>query len=282
MPLERGEANFLVVTFALITAYALPMALMQSSNSLFLFGLRYVPALIPLLAMAAGILIWRISRGKIFVWSALLLIFGFTKLAQLNPFVAWADKIGPDAKKFIQAHVPSRLGDAFFNTEQILFLRDLWQENPGTVGQTCKVLGRFAGPGDKLIANYAWESLYFHTRLPQALKILRDYPVYDRARRQNLPDYVFEVDGARWIVWRLYWEGYQGYRWNEVEKEILDKGGRLTQVAEVEETLWENRENIHFRRFLGRLHLYPWAASFPPAGIFRVTWPDDAGATPNP
>jgi 4-amino-4-deoxy-L-arabinose transferase-like glycosyltransferase len=277
---EKSEANFLIVAVALIVAYAFPMAIMQSSNSLFLFGIRYVPAVIPLVAMVAGILIWKAGREKVLVWSALLLIFGFTKLGQLNPFVSWAPKIGPDAKKFVQAHVPNRLFDAFVNTEQYFFLRDLWHENPGTVGQTCKILGQFAKPGDRLIANYGWESLYFYTRLPQALKILPDYPIYNVARRKGLPDYVFDPDHARWIVWRLYWEGYQGYRWNEVEQKILEKGGRLTQVAEVEETLWENRENIHFRRFSGRIHLYPWGPSFPPEGIFRVDWSNDTTEPP--
>ena len=273
--LEKQEFNFIVVTSAVLLSYGLPMAITQSSNSLFLFGLRYVPAVIPLMAMVAGILIWKVSCGRRFIWFVLFLIFGFSKLPQLTPWTCWADKIGPDAKQFVQAHVPARIGDAFVYTEQFLFLRDLWRENPGSVAQACRFLKPTAKAGDVLIANYGWESLYFYTRLPQALKILPDYPIYDRARRKNLPEYVFGVDRARWIVWRLYWEGYQGYRWSEVEKAIVEKGGRITQVAEVAETIWENRENIHFRRFSGGVHLYPWAPSFPPEGIFRVDWPGD-------
>ena len=62
-----------------------------------------------------------------------------------------------------------------------------------------------------MITNYAWDPLTFHVGLPQALKILESYPIYADARRAGLPDYVFGVEGARWLVWRWIWEGYQGY-----------------------------------------------------------------------
>jgi hypothetical protein len=92
----------------------------------------------------------------------------------------------------------------------MMFLRDLSGQPPGTLGKICEFLQKNAKPGDVLITNYDWEPLYFYTRLPQALKILPEYPIYQTARRKGLPDYVFSVDHARWIIWRPIWEGYVG------------------------------------------------------------------------
>lgn len=273
---EKNEAALVVVTFALLFCYGLPIALTERSNSIWGAGLRHVPALIPLMAMTAAILIARVSRGRTALWLPLLLVFGLTKLAQLTPW-AFGDRKLPVPKpgtEFIALHGATKVRDSFLCGEDLMFLRDLWKENPGTVAHTCKFLRQFAQSDDKLISNYGWESLYFYTRLPQALKILPSFPIYEVARRKGLPSYVFEVDHVRWIVWRLAWEGYEGYRWREVEAEILAKGGRVTQVAEFNETCWENRETIFSRRFAGNKYVYPWPESFPPAGVFRVDWPD--------
>jgi hypothetical protein len=104
--------------------------------------------------------------------------------------------------------------------------------------------------------------------------------VYEAARRKGLPEYVFGVDHVRWVVWRPPWEGYQGYRWANVTREILAQGGRMTLVAELKETQWENRENIFFRRYSGGTYLYYPLKKFPSAGIFRVDWPDNATLRP--
>jgi hypothetical protein len=98
--------------------------------------------------------------------------------------------------------------------------------------------------------------------------------VYEAARRKGLPEYVFGVDHVRWVVWRPAWEGYQGYRWANLAREILAQGGRITLVAEVKETHWENREDIFFRRYSGGIYSYYPLQKFPPAGIFRVDWPE--------
>ncbi len=45
-------------------------------------------------------------------------------------------------------------------------------------------------------------------------------------------------------------------------------------VASLPETLYENRENVHFRRFAGGTYLYPWFDDLPPTLIYRVDWPD--------
>lgn len=272
---EKDEAALFLVTLTLLLSYGLAIAATQPGKFIWLLGLRFVPVLIPLIAMIAAILVAKVCRGRFAIALALLCIFGFTNLAALTPWI-FAEEKAPIGKDEIGVHAQTKLVDRFFNTGLWLFLGDLWRENPGTVGKTCKFLQQFAKPGDVLITNYEWEPLYFHTRMPQALKILRDYPVYEAARRQGLPEYVFGVDHVRWVVWRLSWEGNQGYWWNDVEGRILLEGGRLTQVAELEDTLWENRENIHTRRFSGERYLYPWPGHFPPAGIFRVDWPGDA------
>jgi hypothetical protein len=177
-------------------------------------------------------------------------------------------------------HAPAGILDGFLMTEQWFFLSDLWRQNPGTVATTAQFLRAHAKPGETLIANYDWEPLYFHTRLPQALKILPNYPVYEAARRKGLPEYVFGVDHVRWVVWRPIWEGYQDYRLATVEHDILAEGGYLKEVARMDETLWENRENIHFRRFSGGRYIFPRPKQLPQAIIFRVEWLGDA-ASPN-
>jgi len=103
---------------------------------------------------------------------------------------------------------------------------------------------------------------------------LPDYPIYQIAKTKELPSYVFDVDQARWVIWRPVWEGYQGYSAADVQRQIADHGGRIEHVADLPETLWENRENIHFRRFPGGRYLFHGPEALPPATIFRVTWPN--------
>lgn len=267
--LEKNETAFLLVTFATLFFYGLAMAATQPDLSLWLHGIRPTPAVIPLVAMIAGILMARVSRGRAAIGLALLLLLGFTKVGQLPPWI-----LAAKGYQLPLPHIPVKVIDGLLDTEQLLFLRDLWKENPGTVAQTCKFLRQFAEPGDILITNYCWEPLYFHTRLPQGMKILPDYPIYEAARRKGLPEYVFGVGHVRWVVWRSPYEGYQGYRSADLVREIFAQGGRITRVAEVEETHWENREDIFFRRFSGGIHLYSPVEKFPPAGIFRVDWPE--------
>src|SRR5437588_3683328 len=54
-----------------------------------------------------------------------------------------------------------------------------------------KFLRENAKPGDVVIVNYGMEPTYFYTRLPQAMGILPEYPVYPRARELRLPEFVF-------------------------------------------------------------------------------------------
>lgn len=279
--LTKNERDFLIVTFALLLSYGLALALTQSSNTLWIIGIRYTPALLPLMAIVAAVLITKLSREQTAIWLALLGVFGFTNLARLTPWIPGENRLpAPTEEESVNGHAPAKISDRLLRTGQFYFLRDLWRENRGTLAQTCEFLRQVARPGERLVTNYDWDPLYFHTRLPQAYKILRDYPIYRAARRQGLPDYVFSVDNVRWVVWRPAWEEYQDYRWRDVEGAILAGGGQLTKVAELNDTYWENRENIHFRRFSDGKYLFPFLNKLPPASIFRVDWPGKVKTAP--
>jgi hypothetical protein len=203
-------------------------------------------------------------------------VFAFTKLAQITPWVAWNPSGFIRFGKYsVGAHVPAKIVDRFVGGGLLLFVRDLWRENPGTVEKTCKFLQENAKPGDIAIVNYGMEPTYFYTRLPQAMGILQSYPVYQRARELGLPDFVFNADHARWIVWRSAWETGPGYAINDVLKEIVQRGGQITTVLEVDETVWENREDIHFHRFSDGTYLFPRTQTFPKSRVARVDWPHD-------
>jgi hypothetical protein len=272
---EAKELSILIAVLATTVAYALYTAITQSSDSLWLAGMRYASAVLPLAAIAAAIAIGKISRGKPMVVALLLVVFAFTKLAQLTPWVAWNPtgfiRFG---KYSVGAHVPAKVVDRFFGSGLPKYIRDLWRENPGTVEKSCKFLSENAKPGDVLIVNYGMEPTYFYTRLPQAMGILAQYPVYQRARELGLPEFVFGVDHVRWIVWRSAWETGPGYAIDEVIRKIVERGGRITTVLEMEETVWENREDIHFHRFSDGTYLFPRTQTFPKSRVARVDWPE--------
>lgn len=274
--LEHNESALLLVTFVTLILYGAAIAMTQSTDSLWRIGIRYTTAVIPLTAMSAGMLMVKISGARVRIWLALLLVFSFTKLAYLTPWIFWGDKVTTfDGREVVESHLPPKLVERFLTTsQQLMFLGDLWQENPGTLAKTCQFLQAHAKLGDVLVTNYDWEPLYFYTRLPQALKILPGYPVFEIAQRKTLPAYVFDVDHVRWLIWRPVWEGYQGYFAAEVERQIVAKGGQLNQVAELKEAVWENRESIHFHRFSGGRYLFRGPEGTPPAIIFRVDWPE--------
>ncbi|HEV3244237.1 MAG TPA: glycosyltransferase family 39 protein [Chthoniobacterales bacterium] len=274
--LETNQMSILVAVFATILLYALATAVTQSSDWLWLAGMRYASAVLPLSAMAAAIIIVKASRGNALIWLSLLFVFGLTKLTQLTPWVAANPggliRLG---KYSVGAHVPAKIVARFLGTGLLIYVRDLWRENPGTVAKSCKFLRENAKPGDVLIVNYGMEPTYFYTRLPQAMGILREYPVYQRARELGLPEYVFGVDHVRWIVWRSAWETGPGYAIDDVLREIVERGGKITGVMEIEETVWENREDIHFHRFSDGSYLFPRTQTFPSSRIARVDWPNE-------
>jgi hypothetical protein len=272
----HNERYLLLFGLVAVVLYDVAVAMSESADDLWHIGIRYTTAVIPISSMIAGILIANASRGRAVIWLSLLLIAVFTKFAQLTPWIFWGRNVTTfDGQEVVEAHLPRGLLDRYLNFgQQVSFVRDLWTDNPGTVANICQFLREHADPGDVLITNCDWEPIYFYTRLPQALKIFPQYPIYEAARRKNLPESQFTVDRARWIVWRPIWEGFVGYRGETLESEILGKGGRPTKVAEFEETIWENRPEIHLHRFSGNKYFFTSPDNLVPAQIFRIDWHD--------
>jgi hypothetical protein len=270
--LSSRERDLLLVILGVALSYGVAMALTQRTAALWVTGTRYTSAIIPLVAMAAGVLMVKIVHQRVVVWMSILLVFAFTNLGQLTPWVLWADKNPNPENKIVAVHVPQRTIDGLIATGPLLFVRDLFRANPGTVAASCEFLRKNAGPGDVVITNYESEPLYFHTRLPQGMKIMKQDSIYEIAKRRHLPDYVFGIDQARWVVWRFNWDDYLGIRWPDVEHRLLSEGAKIIDAAQLEETAWENRENIHFHRFAGRRYLFPQDKDLAPAHIFRVDW----------
>ena len=273
--LNRDEFGLLLIAFVALSCYDAAIAATESTDDLWHIGIRYTAAVIPLVAMTVGILTIKVSRARVLIWLPLLLLFTFTTVAQLTPWIFWGRSVTTfDGTEVVEAHLPRNFTDRYLNTgQQVMFLRDLWGENPGTLAKICQFLQQHAQPGDALITNYDWEPLYFYTRLPQALKVFPDYPIYETARRKGLPDYVFGVDRVRWIVWRPIWEGYVGYSGEELERQIFSAGGGAVLMAKFEETIWENRPEIHLHRFSADKYFFTAPENLRAAQIFRIDWP---------
>lgn len=268
------ERQLFVTIIAVVVSYAVAMAATQRTAALWVTGMRYASAVIPLLAIAVGLLILNVSRGKNSIMVVVLLVFALTKFAQITPWIFWADKNPDPENKIVALHVPARTIDSILPRENYLFVRDFWRPNIGTLGESSEFLSEHAHLRDLVITNYESEPLYFHTKLSQGMKIMRQDPIYDAARRYGLPDYIFGVDHARWVVWRFNWDDYLGIHWPEVADHLLADGGQITSVAEIKETGWENRENINFHRFSGDTYLFLQKTDLAPARIFRVDWPN--------
>ncbi len=169
-----------------------------------------------------------------------------------------------------------------FRTGQVGFVQSLFQENLGTTGRIVEYLNAHATRQDIVVTNYGWEPLYFHTGLRQGLTVLSSYPIYGAAKAHGLPDYVFRADGARWIVWRKAWGAYRGQALEKVLAQLEAAQVPVTLVATIPETLWENRPNVHFRRFPGNRYIYPWFGEVPETVIYRVDQPGGGDGTPVP
>jgi hypothetical protein len=275
--LNLEEFGLLLVCLATLICYGVAIAASESTDDLWHIGIRYTTAVIPLAAIAAGVLIIKVSRARAMIWVPLLLLFTFTKLPQLTPWTFWGRAVTTfDGTEVVEAHLPRNVADWYLNTgQQLMFLRDLSGQEPGTLGKACQFLREHAKAGDTLITNYDWEPLYFYTRLPQALKIFPDYPIYETARRKRLPDYVFDIDRVRWLIWQPIWEGSVGYSGELLERRLIAAGAHVTRVALFEETIWENRPEIHLHRFSRDTYFFTAPDHLLPAQIFRVDWPNE-------
>jgi hypothetical protein len=238
--------------------------------------MRYALPVLVLTMAIVGMLAVKVSGARWRVWAAIMILLCTTKIGRLTP---WTLPGGPPpagpSTAIALTHVPADWVVALFRVAPIALVRDFVGENRGTLAGVSEYLNAHAAPDDIVITNYEWEPLYFHTRLPQGYKILPQYAIRETARKRGLPDYVFSVQGARWLVWRWPWEGYQQYRWADVTRALTDRGASLTRVATIPETAWENRANLHFRRFAGNRYLFrnPSVESLQDAEIFRIDWP---------
>jgi 4-amino-4-deoxy-L-arabinose transferase-like glycosyltransferase len=271
------------VLWAVLLAYAVAIAVTQSRDAIFTVGLRYTTAVIPFVAIMTAVAIFRIARRNWRIWAALLLVLGFTKLGRITPYIFWQDpSVRRDPDENVTFHNTETLTDRVFRTGQIAFVRSLFESNPGTTALVAEFLRANAAPNDVVVTNYGWEALYFHTGLPQGWTILPSYPIYATARAKGLPDYVFDPTRARWIVWRRAWGAYRGQAIEKAVADLRAAGARVTQVAAIPETVWENRENVHFRRFPGDWYPYSWFESLPETLVYRVDRPDTTGGGGRP
>src|SRR5262245_32099907 len=279
--LRAGDRVLLSLALAVLGAYAVLTPLLQSTYQLWDNGLRYSCALFPLASATTAVLVARAAGGRRALEFALVLLFALTQVpANLFPWLLIPPRPRPAQQPpppvHASLHVPGSLVDKIVRTELLGFARELVETSPGTDSGVIAFLREHARSGDVVITNYAWEPLYFHTNLPQGYKILESYPIRAAALEAGLPDYVFRPDSARWIVWRAPWEGYQDYTWRDVFERLAASGATVEQVATLPETVFENRENLHFRRFPGLGYLYPRSVGraaygrAAPARIYRV------------
>lgn len=281
--LAARERSFLALAGSLIAAYAVLTPALLSADLMWNFGLRYCCGLLPLGAAVTGVLAAGATRGRDAALAALVALFGFTHLP--GNAVLWRFATAPAsvAAGSVAFHVPQGPGARWLRTEWLGFARELVRDDPGTESRIVDALEKLAGPDDRIVTNYDWEPIYFYTNRPPGLKVLPSHEIYAAARARGLPEYVFSVEGARWVVWRWAWEDYQGYHFRDVVGELERRGARLTPVEQFEETIWENRPELHFHRFPGLRYLYPDDISLlhklrRPAPLYRVEWGTASGA----
>jgi hypothetical protein len=245
-PEGRAWAALVVVHVA---SYAALTSLLVSTQQLWEIGLRYACGMIPIAAGLSGWLVARAAGDRRGLFAGLLLILGATHLGgNTLPWLVAREYKTPTPKT-VAMHVPEGLAAKLLRTEWLGFLAELREVDSGTNTRIIAFLDEHAGPGDVVVTNYAWEPLYFYTGLPQGLRVLPEHPIYDAARGAGLPDYVFEAGAASFVVWRAPWESYQGYFFADVARALRDDGARLVTAARFPETIWENRPELHFRRF---------------------------------
>lgn len=276
--LVARDRAFLALAGALVATHALLTPLLLDALDLWQLGLRYACSLLPLAAAVSGLLVARAGRGPAGL-VALCALFAFTHLPGNTAWWSLAPARALPGPSAVAFHAPRGAAARVLRAEWLGFARELRETDPGTVARLVDLLGREAGSDDVLITNYEWEPLYFHTRLPQGLKVLPGYPIHAAARAHGLPAYVFGVDGARWLVWRWPWEGYQDYRFRDVRRALEERGATLQRVAVLPDTRWENRPELHFHRFPGGLLVDPAGMDLLRRGqrleavVFRVAWP---------
>ncbi len=274
--LAEGERDLVTAIIWVTLAYSLMIALTTGRSNLWIVGLRHTPVMIPFVLMITSIFIVKVVGNHVRLYAGFMFVLAFTKIGTITPWSFLHDKMFEfDDAKVAAMHVPNSWQSKLFRTGLPAFSRDILQRNRGSISYICEFLNSHAAPGEVLITNYGWEPIYFHTHLPQGLKVLPSYPIYDTAQDHQLPGYVFTTHQARWIVWRPEWKGYQDYHWQAISDSLKKDGASLKLVASIPETLWENRANIHFRRFPENDYIFPYQERTADIQIYRVDWPWD-------
>jgi Flp pilus assembly protein TadD len=272
-----AEKMLVVSIAAIVIAQGVLLAATHAPDDIWILGLHHTPALIPLTMIVAALVIGAAASHSRWIGIAVLVLFAATRGAHLVPWTSWADPVVQrDPGSVVSFHVPERWRDRLLRTTQVQFVRTLFAENRGTIADISDFLLANASPGDVVITNYAWEALYFHTGLPQGAKLSPEFPIYEVARSRALPDYVFGAGRVRWIVWRQAWPVYFREQDCAALLAALKKAGITTElVATIRETGFENRENVHFRRYAGKTYVFPWHKQLDDALIYRVDWESD-------
>lgn len=268
---STDERRLAIAIAAVMAAFGVVMALTQARETIWTTGVRYAPAVLPFAAMLGAMTLMRAANGRRALAIAFMLMLTFTKVGRLTPWTFWHPSVALwDRDATVAFHNPERAVDRVLRTGQIAFVQSLGRPNPGTTGHIVEYLKANAKPGDVVLTNYGWEPLYFHTRLPLAMTVLSSYPSYQPAKARGLPDYVFRPNDAKWIVWRRAWGAYRGQSIDQVIARLGEERMTATPVMTLPETLWENRENLHFRRFANGRYIYPWHNDVPATVIYRV------------
>ncbi len=241
--------SFAALVAAHVASYAVLSSLLLGAEQLWEMGLRYACGLIPLAAALSGWLVARVAAGRRFLFAGLLLLLAATHLGGSTLPWLLAREYKAPTPTTVAMHVPEGLVAKLLRTEWVGFLAELRETTRGTNARIIAFLEEHAEADDVLVTNYAWEPLYFYTGLPQGLKVLPEHVIHEAARKAALPDYVFGVEQARFVVWRAPWESYQGYFFADVSRALREDGARLVVAARFPETIWENRPELHFRRF---------------------------------
>jgi tetratricopeptide (TPR) repeat protein len=272
--IEPHERAVIVVCLTVIGAQAALATLTQTPTDLWILGVHHTPALIPLTILLVSWCIVKLAGGRSGFTVAAVLLLAFTRAGQVVPWVSWAEPVAQPNPVGATFHVPPRPLDRMLRTTQVQFVRSLLEPNPGTVSRVASFLRDRAAPGDVVLTNAESQALYFHTGLPLAAKVASTFSIYPVVRALSLPEYVFGYEGLRWIVWR---RAFPAYFPEQDIAAVLERfatvGIRAELVASFPETIFENRENIHFRRYPGEVHVFPWHDEVPEARVYRVEWP---------
>jgi len=278
--LRAGDRDVLAVGLVYVAATFALLPLSLTEGLLRVTGLRYVCGLLPIAAAVTGVLVARASDGRPRLYAALLALLCATNLlGNALPWLAIGEsrRIGPTL-----VAAPRGATEKVLNASLWYFLRGLGEPNPGTLRTIVDWVDAQVGADDVLVTNFAWDNLLYYTDRRLGFRIKPEATaVRDAARAAGLPDYVFGLDGARWLLWRHAADPLPKLPFEAARAELEARGARLERVASFHEVLWENRPELQWHRFPGVG--YPFAPrrlgaegrKWADAVAYRIVWPGD-------